>query len=1583
MSKPLYIERQLNPSSQLRDRWARLPSVHSIGERLFRFTFLMSFITSAHAEVNLTTPNGTQVLINDTASGSLSVNGVVQNWPLLCLQAACPQGDCSPCQISQVYDAGGAGSSVQISGRQRATATISLSGFEVSRRIYIPLDATEDADGFIRVVDTIYNPTTQARSIAVNLGSLRPQSTIGSFGSQIWRTSSYDAEFNLNDRWVLLDDNLADAGQDNTIVVFQGAGGTSPDLLQHDVIARTLSMRYNEVMIPAQQRVNFITVLEIEPTRINAIREAKNLVKFRPSDITFGLDSIDRRAIYNIDINPDNACPIADLNGPYNGSEGQAIQLSAASSFDLEGADLVFKWDLDGDGLFGEPGLESSGANLMITYPQDGVYPVALEVTDPLGKSDRDYLEVNVRNVNPIIDQLVTNSPINEGGTLELLIEGSDIGIEDLLRYEIDWLGDGVFEEVNGLGSHLYASDGTYFAQARVSDQDGGVRLQTFQVTVNNLAPIVQQVIANNPSNEGAEVRFVVQATDAGQDPLSYHFDFDNDGTFDVSNSLGEARHIYPEDGSYITRIEVRDDLGATGHFEYPISVQNVAPNIENVNIIGDPIEGSSIRFSVNASDVGSFDLLRYEFNLDGQEGFEISQSSPELTYTFPDSGRYQVQVRVSDDESAIATRTLDIDVANVPPSGALHFEGGSVREGLVATADQGRFFEVVATATDPSSIDERSLSFNWDLDQDGVYEFLSSDARQPLSFNREGTYLIRCLIRDKDFGELILEREISIAGRPPELHGVSIDSEAPYSEGTPVRFTVEATDADPLTYAFDFNDDGFFDLESDTPTVSWAFPNEGDYRVKVRVSDESGFVETDLELSVINVAPTVELNTGANVGEGDDLTILVTPRDPGEFDEITVVVRFQDQTETVTLSPNQTTRFTLPTQDDGFIDITAQAVDDAGAQSIEYTARAFIENRPPFIPPFSPSPAREGVRYTQVIPADDPAGLNDLIFYSLIDPPSNVEIEPFSGLLLWTPSYEDYLNSPISFELLIEDEDGGRLEREISIEVLPKDEDQDGIPDTYEASTCERFSPCLSGNDPSDAEADPDEDGRSSLEEWLSGTDPFVYEGPEIPRLLSPGEGEVVNRLPVLLTVSHVESDRPLPRLSDGTLSPRELALEYQVFADANGESLVEESESIELRSISENETNRWSPRSENLIEDQLYWWRARSIDGPASSEWSELRSFRLNVENLAPEQPTLALPLNGSVVADLTPTLSFNSSMDPDRESLYYVVRVYRESPDGVVVDFGGQVQGEGNDGGVLSFTPSARLQENARYQWDVVAIDEIGLESEPSERWSFIVDLENEAPSDPSLISPQNGDLLSSTRPLFQAGGSVDQEGAEITYHFAVRAVGDSNVLDETPAEGVIAVGGVAEWRPTFDLIEDQEHIVSLFASDGIVQTGMVSANFFVSAEDHPPEIPTLLEPSNNALVAPQDAVLIWSECRDPERGRVRYQVEYCSANGACQESGILNNNSFSLEGLIPRLEVYSWRARSLDDEGNTSGYSAVRYITLSSPSANASESDGGCTQRSPKAAPLWVLMILLLARGVRLKRVQCVEGDMESD
>ena len=38
-------------------------------------------------------------------------------------------------------------------------------------------------------------------------------------------------------------------------------------------------------------------------------------------------------------------------------------------------------------------------------------------------------------------------------------------------------------------GSHIYADNGVYTVTVTVMDDDGGVTVQTFEVTVNNVAP--------------------------------------------------------------------------------------------------------------------------------------------------------------------------------------------------------------------------------------------------------------------------------------------------------------------------------------------------------------------------------------------------------------------------------------------------------------------------------------------------------------------------------------------------------------------------------------------------------------------------------------------------------------------------------------------------------------------------------------------------------------------------------------------------------------------------------------------------------------------------------------------------------------------------------------------------------------------------------------------------------------------------------------------------------------------------------------------------------------------------------------
>jgi glucose/arabinose dehydrogenase len=70
----------------------------------------------------------------------------------------------------------------------------------------------------------------------------------------------------------------------------------------------------------------------------------------------------------------------------------RTIAFTAANSVDPDGDALVYDWDLDGDGAFGD----ASGATTFRFYAEEGSYRVAVRVTDGAGASDTQSMLVTV-----------------------------------------------------------------------------------------------------------------------------------------------------------------------------------------------------------------------------------------------------------------------------------------------------------------------------------------------------------------------------------------------------------------------------------------------------------------------------------------------------------------------------------------------------------------------------------------------------------------------------------------------------------------------------------------------------------------------------------------------------------------------------------------------------------------------------------------------------------------------------------------------------------------------------------------------------------------------------------------------------------------------------------------------------------------------------------------------------------------------------------------------------------------------------------------------------------------------------------
>lgn len=103
--------------------------------------------------------------------------------------------------------------------------------------------------------------------------------------------------------------------------------------------------------------------------------------------------------------------PTADAGGPYTVAEGGFVRLSAAASTDPEqpSANLTYRWDLNGDGIFGdvtpaatngrEVGQQVTFAAAGLDGP--GTYTVKVRVTDADGLSSEASAVVTVTNAPP------------------------------------------------------------------------------------------------------------------------------------------------------------------------------------------------------------------------------------------------------------------------------------------------------------------------------------------------------------------------------------------------------------------------------------------------------------------------------------------------------------------------------------------------------------------------------------------------------------------------------------------------------------------------------------------------------------------------------------------------------------------------------------------------------------------------------------------------------------------------------------------------------------------------------------------------------------------------------------------------------------------------------------------------------------------------------------------------------------------------------------------------------------------------------------------------------------------------------
>ncbi|HZV05724.1 MAG TPA: choice-of-anchor L domain-containing protein [Gemmataceae bacterium] len=298
--------------------------------------------------------------------------------------------------------------------------------------------------------------------------------------------------------------------------------------------------------------------------------------------------------------------PQANAGGPYTVEAGKTVQLSAANTTDPNQppSTLTYKWDLNGNGIYGETGAAATNGNevgINPTFVAAGLTPgtnvtVSLQVTDSNGLTSTDQSVIHViapvLSVNPVTPPVAVEGQSTGTQTLTTFVDaGANLSA---LSAVVNW-GDGksvtltganggIVQNADGsfsvMASHTYAEEASGLSlSVQVTDANGTTASASAALNVSDPA-VVAKGGFTLAATQGTALTGVTVASfvDPGgaepnaTDPTGIHYTADinwGDGgtstgiiTFDTMTNtfkvLGD--HTYAAAGNFVVTITIHHE---------------------------------------------------------------------------------------------------------------------------------------------------------------------------------------------------------------------------------------------------------------------------------------------------------------------------------------------------------------------------------------------------------------------------------------------------------------------------------------------------------------------------------------------------------------------------------------------------------------------------------------------------------------------------------------------------------------------------------------------------------------------------------------------------------------------------------------------------------------------------------------------------------------------------------------------------------------------------------------------------------------------------------------------------------------
>jgi hypothetical protein len=316
--------------------------------------------------------------------------------------------------------------------------------------------------------------------------------------------------------------------------------------------------------------------------------------------------------------------------------------------------------------------------------PDDALVKYVATLEDSSGSIASTAIAITVNNRPPAID-VGLNQEVFVGQTFTLVGSLQDPGTLDSFAIDIDWDGDGAFDETRTLppgttgftATHVYSTIGTRQVTVRATDKDGGAGSDTVTVSVANPLSITLNIPVSE-INEGDSLLVEVTATSPIDGPHTLTHNL-GDGTGDQTRTIDVAggtvrfldglfyRDGVPQDGG-LRKVAYtwRDPAGGIESTAAAVVVNNVAPTVNGGPDLSLTVGGVAV-IDGTIADPGTIDTHTIDIDWNGDGTYDEQQFVPkqvfEATTRYTTPGTYDVQMRVTDKDGATGTGTVKITV--------------------------------------------------------------------------------------------------------------------------------------------------------------------------------------------------------------------------------------------------------------------------------------------------------------------------------------------------------------------------------------------------------------------------------------------------------------------------------------------------------------------------------------------------------------------------------------------------------------------------------------------------------------------------------------------------------------------------------------------------------------------------------------------------------------------------------------------------------------------------------------------------------------------------------------------------------